>query len=178
MSILKQSHESLEDNNKQTSSFGNWFSYPLDKLTIIILTDTLMADGSAMQLMKSLCGEISTSFPDLSLNPNSSISRSEMEKIVRSLSETYGKADDKIYRAKQTLSNTTNVMRDNIGNIIQNSNRLEDIEATSGNMRSAAQLFSQKGRLLEEKMKRRNRLLMLVVGGIVLFFIILLIMYL
>ena len=177
MSILKQSHETLSENKKQTNSFGNWFSFPLDKLTIIILTDNLMADASALQMLKSLAEEVSTSFPDLPINPNSKINRSEMENIVRALSETYGKAEGKILQAKQKLAETTSVMRNNIGNMMENSNKLEDIESSSNNMRSAAQMFSTKGRLLEEKMKRRNRMLMLALGAIALFFIVLIIMY-
>ncbi|CAI2381070.1 unnamed protein product [Moneuplotes crassus] len=177
MSILRQSHESLSENQKSSNSFGSWYSLPLDNLTIIILTDTLMADENAMQMMKSMSGKIFSTFPDLPLNPSTQINRSEMENIVRSLSQTYGKTDDKIYRAKQTISTTTNVMRNNIGSMMENSSKLEDMESQSSDMRNAAHMFSKSGRLLEEKMKRRNRLLMLAVGVIALFFIILLIFY-
>ena len=177
MSILKQSHESLRDNRKQSSSFGSWYTYPLDKLTIIILTDAFMADGTASQMLKTLDTDLSNSFPELPSNPNFQINRTEMENVVRNLCETYGRADDKIYKAKQTLTSTTNVMRNNIGSMIHNSNKLEDIENASSSMRSAAHLFSTKGKLLEEKMKRRNRMLMLAIGAIVLFLIIIVIFY-
>ena len=137
-----------------------------------------MADGAAIQMMKALSGDISTSFPDLPLNPSVQINRNEMERIVRSLSETYGKADDKIYKAKKTLDSTANVMRNNIGSMLHNSNKLDDIENASTNLRSAAAMFSDKGRLLEQKLKRRNRMLMLAIGAIMLFFIIIVVMYL
>mmetsp|Transcript_24383 Transcript_24383/g.27039 ORF Transcript_24383/g.27039 Transcript_24383/m.27039 type:complete len:180 (+) Transcript_24383:158-697(+) len=178
MSILKQPIDSLNENPKQTNSFGSWYSYLIDSLTIIILTDSLMNDNSALQMMKSLGGEISTSFPELPFNPNFTIDRTEMERIVKSLSETYGNSNAKIYQAKQSLTGATDVMRNNIGSMIHNSNRLDDIEDTSNNMRSAAHMFSSKGRLLEEKLRRRNRLLMLIIGGIALFFIVIIVMYL
>ena len=177
MSILKQSSDSLKSNRKQSSSFGNWFTLPSDRITIIILADKLMGDGPSQQMMKNLLGEISSTYPDLPTNPSAPINRSQMETMVRSLSETYGKPDDKIYNAKRNLNSTASVMKNNIGSMLQNSDKLGDIEIASNDMRTAAQLFSDKGRRLEEKIKRRNRMLTMAIGAIMLFFIIILVMY-
>eukprot|EP00344_Euplotes_crassus_P004484 CAMPEP_0197005888 /NCGR_PEP_ID=MMETSP1380-20130617/31856_1 /TAXON_ID=5936 /ORGANISM="Euplotes crassus, Strain CT5" /LENGTH=130 /DNA_ID=CAMNT_0042425211 /DNA_START=202 /DNA_END=591 /DNA_ORIENTATION=- len=130
-----------------------------------------MADENAMQMMRSLGGNISSTFPDLPLNPSAQISRSEMENIVRSLSETFGKVNDKLYKAKQSFNATTTVMRNNIGSMMENSHKLDDMEVQSSDMRNAAHMFSQKGKLLEEKLKRRNRMLMIAVAAIGLFFV-------
>jgi t-SNARE complex subunit (syntaxin) len=68
-------------------------------------------------------------------------------------------------------------MRANIGNMLDNHNRLNDIEGGSQNLRSAAQLFTDKGKALKQKIKRRNRIMMIVVGVIIFFFILILIIY-
>lgn len=116
--------------------------------------------------MKNLTGDISSCFPDLSRTPSSDINRHDMEIMIQSLCETYGKADDKIFRAKQSISDTTNVMRGNINTMLQNTNKLDDIEGAAVSMRSAASMFADKGRLLEQKMKRRNRMLMIAIAAI------------
>ena len=82
-------------------------------------------------MLRSLNADVSNSFPELLTNPSSSVSRVEMERIVRSLWETYGAPDDKIYQAKKTIDNTANIMRNNIGSMLQNQNKLGDIESAS-----------------------------------------------
>ena len=166
MSIMKQDPESLENNKKQTSSFGNWYAVPYDRLYIIVLSDQIMSDKAASQMMNDLISEISSTFPTLSTNPSCEIERQRMERIIRNLCETYGSSDDKIYKAKQSIHDTTNVMRGNINSMLQNSNKLDDIEGAATDLRSAAHMFSDRGRLLELKMKRRNRMLMIALAAI------------
>mmetsp|Transcript_5087 Transcript_5087/g.6016 ORF Transcript_5087/g.6016 Transcript_5087/m.6016 type:complete len:167 (-) Transcript_5087:37-537(-) len=163
--------------NKQNSSFGSWFTVSSDRLTYIILADVAMSDASAQYMVRSLVSDVSNAFPELPLNPSSPVNRNEMEKIVKSLCASFGKTDDKIYQAKRTVDTTKNVMKGNIGSLLQNHNHLHDIENASSSMRSAAQMFSDKGRLLEQKLKRRNRMMMLAAGGITLFFVVVLFMY-
>ena len=145
--------------------------------SIVILADTLLSDGSASHMLRSLHSDLSNSAPELLNNPSSTVNRADMERMIRSLCETYGTPDDKIYQAKKTIDNTANVMRNNIGSMLQNQNKLGDIESASNSMRSAAQMFSSKGRLLEQKIKRRNRIMMLAAGSITLFFVVVLIVY-
>jgi hypothetical protein len=81
MSILKQDSESLSDNRKQTSSFGNWFTLPYEKLGIIVLCDTALSDTVATQMIKNLSSDVANAFKDLPISPNSEIDRHKMETL-------------------------------------------------------------------------------------------------
>ena len=81
MSILKQDSHTLGENRKQTSSFGNWFTYPYEKLGLIVLCDPVLSDTVAAQMIKNLANDIGDSFKDLPNSPNSEIDRHKMEKI-------------------------------------------------------------------------------------------------
>ena len=49
-------------------------------------------------------------------------------------SSSSGKKPDLISRVKDELSSATNIMRDNLGKVLDRGERLEDLEAKSGNL--------------------------------------------
>jgi hypothetical protein len=86
--------------SKQNSSFGNWFTLGHEALVLIVLTDPILADSTVMQMLRQLGSDIDKRFEGLGNNPETEYNRSEMEDVVRSLCESFGTENDKIYQAK------------------------------------------------------------------------------
>ena len=85
MSVLTQDRASLDDNRKQHSSFGNWYTMTNERLCLLILTDLDFSDSGALQFLKELSEEIERNHSAMLREGDCSIDRGTLEDSIRDL---------------------------------------------------------------------------------------------
>ena len=163
LSVLKHDRETVVSNRKQVSSFGCWYSIPYEDLCLVCLTDMDFGDGAALAFLKALSDALSEGFPELVKNGNSDFDRASLEQTVKELSSSH--SGGKLGRAKAQIEETAGHMKKNISTILDHQNDLEAMDQKTDDLRNSADLFSQRGRELERKMRWRNKMMLLLMGG-------------
>ena len=70
LSVLKLDSENVEENKKQTSSFGSWYTLPCWSLCLIVLSDTGFGDSQSMAFLQSLSDDLQKNFTSLCSEPS------------------------------------------------------------------------------------------------------------
>lgn len=132
---------------------------------MIVLASESLGDTQALQFLKALSTELEDNFENLLNDGSATFNRTSMEASVQKVIQVYGKDNSKLGQARTQINHTANKMKQNISSLMDNNVDLEKIDDDSNNLRNAANLFSQRGRELERKLRWRNKLMLLLIGG-------------